>query len=100
MRLNGRTLWIRGRPVEIEVKQFAAGDGEGFTNGYWIREERQIGVDKHAQDSSTLMHEVAHVLADDTGTYLSEFQVAVLEEFWIVCRDPRNRWLREYLFGE
>jgi hypothetical protein len=99
MRLKGRKLWVRGVAWNVDVEDFRSGDGETFTNGYREREGRRLVVDTLAQDDSTLMHELGHAIAESSNTYLSEFQMIVFEDVFALCRDPRNAWLAEHLFG-
>ena len=99
MRIKGRKLWVRGVAYDIDVETFRTGDGETNAAGYITREDRRIAVDRYHQDDCTLAHEAGHAVCDQLGLYLSENQMILWEELFVVCRDPRNSWLAQYLFG-
>lgn len=101
MKLKGKRLWHRGVCYSVDVEAFRAGDGEAHNAGYIERGEgvRRIVVDTLHQDDSTLAHEIGHAVCDEAGVYLSENQMLVFEDLFPLCRDPRNAWLAEYLFG-
>lgn len=99
-RLKGKKFYVGGVAYDIDVEEFKPGDGETNTAGYIEKEERRVAIDNYHQDDSTLSHELGHAIADQAGVYLSETQMVVWEMLFAALRDPRNKWLREYYFGE
>lgn len=101
LRIKGRKLYVKGVAYEIDVEEFQFGDGEaGGTFGYIESGPRRIVLDVEHQDDFTLAHEAGHAFAEQESVYMSEFQQAVFERFFEVCRDPRNKWFVKYLAGE
>jgi hypothetical protein len=101
--MKGKKIYLGGTVIEVDTKEFEMGDGEGMgVAGYYENGEdgRTIVVDTKHLDDSTFAHELGHQVCETTGVYMSEYQMAAWEMFFVMCRDPRNKWLKQYYFGD